>query len=135
MRFATTTGGFNLKEFTIGEGGGDPPTGGDTDVYVDAIVMSTSNAGGNRTNGVAVVTIRDDAGNLVSGATVEGQWSGLASGTGTSVTGTDGRATFSSRLVRNANGTFTFTVDDITGAGLVYNSSLNVETSDSITVP
>ena len=135
MKFDAGNGGFNMKDITISEGGAPPPPSGDTDVYVASIVMSTSQAGGNRTNGVAVVTIKDADGNNVSGASVSGSWSGLATSSSTGTTGTDGRATFSSALVRNANGTFTFTVDDVTGTGLVYNSSLNVETSDSITVP
>jgi len=41
---------------------------------------------------------------------------------------------FESAKVKNG-GTFTVTVTDVTAAGLIYNQSLNVETSDSITAP
>ena len=97
--------------------------------------MSTSQAGGNRTRGVAVVKIVDENGAGVSGATVSGDWSGLTSSSVSGTTGTDGRATLNSGFVRNANGTFTFTVTGVTAAGFTYNPALNVETTDSITVP
>ncbi len=135
MRFASDTGGFNLKDFSFSTGGPPPPPPPGGEVFVADIVMSTSSAGGNRTRGTAVVLVHDDTGAAVSGATVSGDWSGLTSGPVSAVTGTDGRATLQSKWVRNANGTFTFTVTDVAAAGYAYNPSLNVETSDSISVP
>ena len=136
LRFESDSADHNILTFTFTEGGTPPPpppSGGD--VHVDSIVMSTSQAGGNRTRGVAVVKIVDDNGVGISGLTVYADWTGLAPGAVTGTTGTDGRATLNSNLVRNANGTFTITVTDVQGAGYTYNASKNVETSDSITVP
>ena len=96
--------------------------------------MSPKTAGPNR-SAIAVVTIKDTDGNLVGGATVYGTWSGDYSGSASDVTGTDGTVSFESRKVRQANATFTFTVDNVEKTGYTYDATLNVETSDSITVP
>ncbi len=80
----------------------------------------------------AAVQVLDGNGNPVPGATVAGRWSGLTSGTASVVTGSNGVATFTSANSKAKSGTFTFTVTGITLAGYAYDSSLNVETSDSI---
>ena len=50
------------------------------------------------------------------------------------VTVTDGKTTIDSAKVKDG-GTFTFTVTDVIATGYSYNSSLNNETSDSVTAP
>ena len=45
----------------------------------------------------------------------------------------NGQFTFKSDWVRGG-GTFTFTVDDVTLSGWIYDQSSNIETSDTITV-
>jgi len=106
--------------------------GGLATVSVADITMSLRNSWG-RSQGVALVTVRDSNGNTVPGATVTGTWSGVVSGSGSLVTGTTGQAEFYSGAVRaGAGSTFTFTVTSITLPGYTYNPSLNIETSDSI---
>lgn len=81
----------------------------------------------------ATVTIQDDKGNPVSGATVSGNWSGAVSGQSTGTTGTDGRIIFKSPNAKKG-GTFTFTVNAVNKAEFVYDPALNVMTSNSVTV-
>jgi hypothetical protein len=69
----------------------------------------------------------------VKGATVSGHWSGLTSDKDSGLTGVDGKVSLSSDQVKNAKGTFTFTVDNVALAGWIYDPSANKETSDSIT--
>lgn len=80
----------------------------------------------------AKVTVHDDKGLLVPNATVTGNWSGLVAASGSAVSNGNGTATFTSPTTR-ARGTFVFTVTGVTAAGYQYRSSLNKETSDSIT--
>ncbi|MDF1514880.1 MAG: S8 family serine peptidase, partial [Anaerolineae bacterium] len=103
-------------------------------MYVSDIVMSSKTAGPNL-NAIAVVTIKDTDGNMVEGAMVYGTWSGAYSGSTNGITGSDGTVSFESRKVRQANVTFTFTVDNVEKSGYTYDSSLDVEPSDSITIP
>ena len=134
MRFYSDTGGINLRQFTI-TAGGPPPPDPDGEVYVDSITMTTSTAGGGRTEARATVKILDDAGAVVSGASVSGQWSGLTGDSDTGTTDGGGNVTLTSDKVRNANGTYTFTVTGVTASGMIYNPALNQETSDSIVYP
>ncbi len=107
--------------------GGTTPGGGD--VYVDAISMSKAKKGKNYT-ATAVITIKDDNGNPVSGATVNVSWSGQVSGSGSGTTGSNGQVSIKSG--KASNGTFTVTVTDVSASGFTYNSSLNNVTSASI---
>lgn len=102
-------------------------------VYVASIAMSrsTSKQG---TQATATVTVRNQSGDLVSGATVTGQWSGLTSGTTSKSTSRKGTAALTSSRTKST-GTFIFTVTGITIAGSAYNSANNTETSDSISTP
>ena len=135
MTFYHDSGSINLRQFDITSGGTTNPPSGDGVVYVDNIAMTTSTAGGNRTEARAIVTILDDAGSVVSGASVSGQWSGLTSDSDTGTTDGSGNVTLTSSKVRNANGTYTFTVTGVTASGMNYNSALNQETSDAIVFP
>ena len=102
-------------------------------VYVSAISLSlTQNYQGYQAS--AVVTVRDQAGQVRSGATVNGTWSGLAAATGSALTNNSGLASFKSPRV-NARGTFTFTVTGITLNGYRYDTSKNVKSSASIATP
>ncbi len=108
--------------------GSDP----DADMYVSDIAMSTQKKG-KRYNAVAVVTIMDVDGFPVDGATVDVQWSGAVSGTSSGTTGADGTVSLASAKTRSTGVTFTATVTDVSANNRTYDSSLNVETSDSIT--
>jgi len=120
--------GTASQSVTVSSGGG-----GDAFMYVFDIAMSYKTAGPNR-SAIAGVTIKDTAGNLVGGATVNGTWSGAYSGSASGVTGADGTVRFESGKVRQS-ATFTFTVNDVVKGGYTYDPARNVETSDSITVP
>lgn len=85
------------------------------------------------TNAMANVLILDGLGIAVKGVTVYGHWSGLTSDTDSGLTGANGKVSLISDKVKNARGTFTFTVDKVTLTGWIYDPSANVETSDSIT--
>jgi len=86
------------------------------------------------TYATATVTIVDADDNPVEGATVSGHWSGLTSDTDSGLTDINGRVALESDPVKNADGTFTFTVDDVVLSGWTYDPTANAETSDSITV-
>jgi hypothetical protein len=102
-------------------------------VYVSAISLSlTQNNLGYQAS--AVVTVKDQAGQIRSGAKVNGTWSGLTSATGSAQTNTSGLASFKSPRV-NARGTFTFTVTGITLNGYRYDVTKNVIGSASIATP
>ena len=105
-------------------------------MHVDNISMSTDS----RTRGrntfvwaVATVTIVDADENLVEGATVYGTWSGLTNDDDLGQTGSDGTVVLNSDSVKNAEGTFTFTVTDVKHSVLTYDLSSS-ETSGSIIV-
>lgn len=103
-------------------------------VYVASIAMSYSTNRRGTSTASAVVTVRDESGKAVSGATVTGSWSGLASANGTATTNRKGQASFKSPSVKGG-GTFFFTVTGVTASGFGYDSGLNVETTDSVTIP
>lgn len=106
-------------------------------LHVASIVMSTTAyklKGITYTYATAYVTVTDQNGNLISGATVSGHWSGLTTDVDTGITNLSGVVAFNSDPVANAVGTFTFTVDNITLAGYTYDPAANVQTSASITV-
>ena len=81
----------------------------------------------------ATVTIRDDKGNIVPGATVSGAWSGVVSARLTATTGTDGQIVFKSPTAKKG-GTFIFTVNSVAKPEFVYDPALNVMTSNSVTI-
>ena len=106
-------------------------------MHIDSIEMSktTIRSRGWYTYATTTVTIVDGAGDPVDGATVSGSWSGLTTDTDSETTGAEGHATLNSDQVKNAAGTFTFTVDAVSLTGWTYDQAANAETSDSITVP
>ena len=102
-------------------------------MHISAIHMSLKTAGPN-VNAITSVSIVDDFGNAVSGATVSGNWSGATSDTDSGVTDINGQVEFTSDKLRNPNSgtTFSLTVVNVEKDGWTYDSSLNNETSDSI---
>ncbi|MEE9368742.1 MAG: putative Ig domain-containing protein [Pontiella sp.] len=135
-------GDVGLNSFTVqvdATGGSDTATleiivdaaGAVTDVYIADIAMSSSTGGGNRIKGIATITVNDEFGAVVPNATVSVDWSGATSESDSGVTDGSGVVVVQSSAVKNG-GTYTITVTDVTASGSVYNSALNVETSDSI---
>jgi V8-like Glu-specific endopeptidase len=113
----------------LGSGGGDPPGCTATYSFVDSIVLSTK-AKGPKTDAIAKVTIKDDCGNSVVGATVSGTFSGDVSGSQSVSTDSTGVATLKITITGSIS-SFSFCVDNVTGS-VTYNPSANVETCDSI---
>lgn len=101
------------------------------EIYVDNIAMSVSRRGRKYTAS-STITIRDNSNNLVPNATVYISWGGVASGTASGVTDANGNVSFTSAGIKST-GPFTITVTNVTHGTYNYNSSLNNETSDSIT--
>lgn len=82
----------------------------------------------------ATVPILDALNVAVSGATVDGNWSGDYTASVSGTTNGEGTVNFRTPWVKDC-GTFTFTVDNVVKTGWTYNSTADVETSDSITLP
>jgi PKD repeat protein len=103
-------------------------------VYVGNIAMKGTTSRNGTRSASAEVTVRDTSGKAVSGAVVSGSWSGAVSGTAAVTTNRKGVAAFKSPTTKSP-GTFYFSVNAVTVSGYVYDVGLNVETSDSITLP
>jgi hypothetical protein len=104
-------------------------------MYVSDITMSPGKVSGQKRAARATVTVYDAAsGGPVEGVTVSGHWSGAASDTDAAVTDASGQVTLESDSVKNPVLPFTFTVDDLSLPGWIYDPALNTETSDSITL-
>ncbi|HKY90754.1 MAG TPA: PKD domain-containing protein [Nevskiaceae bacterium] len=80
----------------------------------------------------ALVSIKNAAGANVAGATVNGNWSGRMTGTGSGITGSNGTATIKSGKSKRS-GTCTYTVSGVTATGSTYDASANLQTSGSFT--
>ena len=107
-------------------------------MHVASIDMSTDSTSRGRNTfvwGVAAVTIVNNSGIPVDGATVSGQWSNATSDSDSGVTDGNGQISLKSDSVKNPQtGTkFTFTVDTVTKDGWSYNPSANVIIKNSTT--
>ena len=99
-------------------------------MHVASIVLSTF-VSGPKEYGRAVVTIVDDQGAPVAGASVTGTFSGGTTGTVGGVTAGDGTVTLDSAKGGKVGISYTFCVDDVAGAGLSYDSGANLVTCAS----
>jgi hypothetical protein len=100
-------------------------------VHVKAIAMSISKTK-RGTAASATVTIVNNNGAVVSGATVSGSWSGLTTSSASGLTSSTGKVKFTSART-TSSGTFTFTVNTVTASGYTYLATQNAATSGSIT--
>jgi hypothetical protein len=105
-------------------------------MHVASIDMSTTKYKGRGwfTSATATVTIVDANSDPVNGAEVSGTWTGLTGDSDSGLTDSNGLVALGSDSVKNAHGTFTFTVDNVAKDGWTYDSSANEETSASTTV-
>jgi len=78
----------------------------------------------------ATVKITNPSNQIISGATVTGQFSGAVTGTGSATTDASGNAVITSRKLKK--GTVTFTVTGVAKSGNVYNPAQNLVTSATI---
>lgn len=114
---SASTADFALKPVS------PPPSVGK--IYVSNIDMSFITAiAGKNTFYTAVVTVSiiDEKGKPVEGATISGLWSGLTSGSSSGVTSADGIATLQSSKIKNPKSGkyFTFTIENIVKEGWEY---------------
>ncbi len=124
--------GYSLLEFGIygiGSSGG-----GEQEMHIYSIDMSTA-ATGPLTSATAKIKIVDTNGQPVSEALVNGHWSGLTTDNDSPTTDESGLAQCNSDKTKSSSGTFIFTVDNVSKDGWIYDSEVNVESSDSVTIP
>lgn len=131
---ATDSGGAVGSVFVNISVGAGAPSGGSSVMHIADIAMSLK-SGGPNVNAIATVTILDDQGAPVEGATVSGKWSGLTSDSDSGQTDGSGRVSLNSDRLKKPSGTFTFEVANIARAGTNWDQDADSETSDSISVP
>jgi PKD repeat protein len=102
-------------------------------LHVDGITVRVVTQKGGQANAEALVTVRDDGGNLIPGVGVTGTWSGLTTGTASAVTNSAGTAVVKSARTKASSGIFTFTVTGVTLSGYTYDTAANVVVSASAT--
>ena len=97
---------------------------GPTELQVGSIVLGTVSAGKGNKNGQAVVTVVDDLGNAISGATVVGTFSGSFNQNVSGAT-SGGSVTLTTSATAKGGVSFTFCVDSISAvSGLAYNPAV-----------
>ncbi|ROQ19457.1 family 16 glycosylhydrolase [Marinimicrobium koreense] len=112
----------------LGAGGSTGGDGGSGDEQASSVVVSsvstgTESAGRGQKFGTATVTIADDLGNPVSGATVTGDFSGTWSETQSATTDANGVASFITSTTASGGVTVNFCVSDITDTTLTFDSA------------
>ncbi|MDH3890241.1 MAG: PKD domain-containing protein [candidate division Zixibacteria bacterium] len=110
------------------ETGGTPPPP-DT-MHVNSITVTRIGGKGNRYNGQATVTILNQSGQPVGGASVTGDFSGPSSDTQGGTTDGSGSVTLTSQRIKSPVGNWCFTVTGVSLGSNVYDPSQNVESSD-----
>ena len=125
--YGRTTGAYEwatrVCEFEIASPEPPPPA---TTMHVASIVTGTQGAGKGSKAGTATVTIVDNNGNPVAGATVTGTFGGDVSGSASGATGADGAVTLvSGTTAKGKNLTVTFCVSGVTHATLTYDPTAN----------
>lgn len=99
---------------------------------VDSIAMSLIRPQRGQPYARAAVTVRDVYGRPVPGATVNGAWSGIVSGTSSAITNASGVATSNAPSTKKS-GTIKYSVNSITAPGYAYDANLNKMTTNAIT--
>ncbi|MHC4911203.1 MAG: hypothetical protein ACYTF9_15980, partial [Planctomycetota bacterium] len=107
------------------------PGSGPTTMSVSSILAIVQNEGGGNKRGRAEVTIVDNEGAPVAGATVLGSFSGSYSEIVSAATNASGVAVLLTSNTERGGIAFTFCVDNVTDASLAYQSADNVETCDN----
>lgn len=94
-----------------------------TTVVVSSVTTGTTSAGKGKKYGTASVTVLDDLGQPVSGATVTGNFSGSFNESGSGVTGSDGVANIMTTTTQSGGVTVDFCVTDVTGTALPFDAA------------
>jgi len=98
--------------------------------HVQSIVCGTAAGSQGKKYGQVTVTINNNCGNPVSGATVTGTFTGSYNETRSGVTNSSGVAVITT-TTQVKSPAYTFCVNNVTHATLTYNAGANVETCDS----
>ncbi len=96
---------------TDGNSGGDPVS-----ISVSSVETGTQGAGKGQKIGTATVTITDDLGNPVSGASVSGDFSGTWNESASGTTGSDGTVSFQTSSPSGGKVNVSFCVSSLSGA-------------------
>jgi thermitase len=100
--------------------------------HVQSVTVSTVSAGKGRKSGQAVVTVVDDFGSPLNGATVHGAFSGSFDETVSGTTTASGSVTFTTTATAKGGVAFTFCVSNVTHAATTYNDASNNVTCSSL---
>ena len=95
-------------------------SGGGVIMHVDAISVVRVPLNGNRFRANATITIFDSSNLPVSGATVNGSFTGPTTTSESGTTDGSGQVTFNTRALKNPGGTWCFEVTDVSMAGATY---------------
>jgi PKD repeat protein len=102
-----------------------------TTMYVDAITVSRISLNGNRQAGICDITILDDIGSPVSGATVFADYWGPNSGSESAVTNASGEASFETKATKNATDEWCFEVIDVIKTDYLYMAGVLTQACES----
>ncbi|MBN1560280.1 S8 family serine peptidase [candidate division KSB1 bacterium] len=112
----------------------DEPIENSFKVATISLSLVTRKSGKNLfTKAVATIAVTSLGGAPVTDATVNSHWSGLTTDTDVSLTNSAGIATCESNEVKNANGTFTITIDDVVKSGWTLDLGASVLTASAPT--
>ena len=109
---------------------GPTPTRTRTPTALSSTVMHIgdldgTSSGSGRWTATVTITLHDANHNPVANATVSGNWSNGASGSGSCVTNSSGQCSVSKSDISRGKSTVTFTVNNINRSGFTYNSNIN----------
>lgn len=99
------------------------PPAGDTMHVSDLDGSSTSQSG--RWTAFVTISVEDENGSPVAGATVSGSWSNGVTGNANCVTNGSGQCTVSKNNIRNNFQSVTFTVTNVSAGGYTYDAGAN----------
>ncbi len=124
--------GDNLQALTGGEALPPPSACTGNAVSVESLTVGTVGAGQGKKRGQATVTVVNNCGDPVAGATVTGSFTGTLNQSGVSaVTNSSGVAVLQTSSTAKGSVNVTFCVGGIAKSGMTYNASANVETCDT----
>ena len=121
----------NLDALTGGPALPPPSACTGSTVSVGSITVAAIGAGQGKKRGQATVTVLNNCGDPVAGATVTGNFTGTINQSGVSaVTNASGVAVLQTSGTAKGSVNVTFCVSGIAKSGMTYNASANVETCD-----
>lgn len=98
-------------------------------------LVGTTSTLRNTWRAIVTVTVHDANNQAVSGAAVQGTWSGGYSGPASGTTGEYGTVTLTTEWISNKSASATFTITGISKEGYTYDSSANTATTITVYKP